>query len=278
MLFASTQLSARIERAECGLVEDCTAAITRRIGGENAFSFAIAGGIAAFSGAESPLTKVVGLGFGGSPSAGELERLESEFGSRGSAVLVELCSLAEAGIGELLTRRGYALVGFEDVLGCALGANIASRERAELAVAESGDAELETWIDVVVSGFATPDAQGVASHESFPRAALERIVRDTTEARGYVRYLARLGGIPAGGASMRAAGEVAQLCGAATLPAHRRKGVQTALLERRLADAARAGCDIAVVTTLPGSKSHENVQRHGFELLYTRAILRRDAR
>jgi len=44
----------------------------------------------------------------------------------------------------------------------------------------------------------------------------------------------------------------------------------------RLADAAAAGCDIAVVTTLPGSKSQENVQRRGFDLLYTRAILMKD--
>ena len=33
------------------------------------------------------------------------------------------------------------------------------------------------------------------------------------------------------------------------------------------------GCDLAVVTTQPGSKSQENVQRRGFELLYTRAVL-----
>jgi len=46
-----------------------------------------------------------------------------------------------------------------------------------------------------------------------------------------------------------------------------------ALTARRLADAQRAGCDLAVVTTSPGSKSQENAQRHGFELLYARAIL-----
>jgi hypothetical protein len=38
-----------------------------------------------------------------------------------------------------------------------------------------------------------------------------------------------------------------------------------------------AGCDIAVVTTAPGSKSQENVQRRGFDLLYTRAILVKDS-
>jgi GNAT superfamily N-acetyltransferase len=66
---------------------------------------------------------------------------------------------------------------------------------------------------------------------------------------------------------------VAQLTGAATAPAHRGRGVQTALLSARLADAASAGCDIAVVTAQPASKSQRNVQRRGFDLLYTRAVL-----
>jgi hypothetical protein len=49
--------------------------------------------------------------------------------------------------------------------------------------------------------------------------------------------------------------------------------VQTALLSARLADAAVAGCDVAVITTQPGSKSQQNAQRQGFDLLYTRAVL-----
>ena len=66
---------------------------------------------------------------------------------------------------------------------------------------------------------------------------------------------------------------VAQLTGAATAPTHRHRGVQTALLSARLADATAAGRDIAVITTQPGSKSQHNAQRRGFDLLYTRAIL-----
>jgi len=58
--------------------------------------------------------------------------------------------------------------------------------------------------------------------------------------------------------------------GAATTPAHRRRGVQTALLSARLADAASVGCDLAVLTGQPGSTSQQNLQRHGFDLLYTR--------
>jgi hypothetical protein len=64
-------------------------------------------------------------------------------------------------------------------------------------------------------------------------------------------------------------------------PVHRRgyrarappPGIQTALLSARLAGAAAAGCDIAVVTTQPGSKSQQNGQRRGFDLLHTRAVL-----
>jgi ribosomal protein S18 acetylase RimI-like enzyme len=275
MVFASTELARRVEAAERGLIEECTAAVARRTGSAGAFSMAIGGGIAAFSGTDSPLTKVAGLGFAGVPAVGELERVEAEFAARGASVQVELCALARAGIGELLTRRGYVLVGFENVLGRALDARTVWPERAGLELARCGDEELEAWIDVVVSAFAALDAQGVASHESFPREALERAIRDMTGARGCVRYLARRAGALAGAASMRIADGVAQLCGAGTLPEHRRRGVQGALLERRLADAAREGCDLAVVTTLPGSKSQENVQKRGFELLYTRAILRR---
>jgi ribosomal protein S18 acetylase RimI-like enzyme len=65
---------------------------------------------------------------------------------------------------------------------------------------------------------------------------------------------------------------IAQMTGAATAPEHRRRGVQNALLAVRLRDAAAAGGELAVVTTQPASKSHQNTQRQGFELLYTRAV------
>jgi ribosomal protein S18 acetylase RimI-like enzyme len=125
----------------------------------------------------------------------------------------------------------------------------------------------------VVDGVEHPDAQGVPTHEEFTREVIVNAIRDLVAAAGVVRYLALGDGVPAGGASFRMAEGIAQLTGAATAPAHRRRGIQTALLSTRLADAAAAGCDIAVVTTQPGSKSQQNVQRRGFDLLYTRAVL-----
>jgi N-acetylglutamate synthase-like GNAT family acetyltransferase len=85
----------------------------------------------------------------------------------------------------------------------------------------------------------------------------------------------REGGSIVACASLRIDGRLAQLCGTATVPAMRRRGLQTALVRHRLAAAAAAGCDLAVVTTAPGSKSQQNMARAGFELLYARAVLER---
>ena len=60
--------------------------------------------------------------------------------------------------------------------------------------------------------------------------------------------------------------------GTATLPRFRRRGVQTALVEQALADAA-GRADLAIATTEPGSTSQRTFERLGFGLVYTRAIL-----
>jgi GNAT superfamily N-acetyltransferase len=267
-LFASTALAERIERVEMQLITTATEAARQRVGAM-AFVTPIAGGAACYAEDDSPLNKIVGLGFGGVPSGETLEEIEEAFAARGTATQVELSNLADPAIGALLTARGYQLVSFENVLGRSL--------RDEQPVAPSGvevrlSVDRAAWLDVVVDGFAHPDVEGVPSHEDFPRETIERAVGDI-ESAGATPYLAFRDGVVAGGASMRMSEGVAQLTGAATAPAHRRRGVQTALLSARLADAVRAGCDIAVVTTQPGSKSQQNVQRRGFHLLYTRAVL-----
>ncbi len=263
-IFAGIELAARIEAAEAALI---TAGATR--------SWPVAGGAACFAGANSPLSKIVGLGFAGIPAESELAAIEEEYARLGAPVQVELSNLADPQIGALLTGRGYRLVSFENVLGVRPAVGAAS---AGVDVRIAGADELATWVDVVVDGFAHPDTEGVPSHEDFPREVIAAAITDMVAA-GAVTYLARCevtgedGGAIAGGASMRITDGVAQLTGAATAPEFRRRGVQSALLTVRLSDAHAAGADIAVVTTSPGSKSQQNVQRKGFQLLYTRAIL-----
>jgi GNAT superfamily N-acetyltransferase len=277
MLFASTSLAARIERAEARLVADATDSAARRRPGTGVFARPVGGGFATFAGPGSPLNKVAGLGFAGPIDPGEIDAVEAAYAERACPVQVELSCLGEPSVGETLTRRGYALVGLENVLGRLLTVEGAPASADGIAVSPSPAEELATWIEAVVTGFDSPDAQGVPSHERYSRETTEMVVGDMASLGGLVRYLARRDGAVAGGASLRLAEGVAQLCGAATLPEHRRRGVQTALVAARLQAAARAGCDIAVVTTQPGSKSQQNAQRRGFELLYTRAVLVRAA-
>ena len=106
-----------------------------------------------------------------------------------------------------------------------------------------------------------------------PREALEGAMREISEIPSFSRYAAFVDGRMAGSASIRLDAGLAQLAGAATLPEFRRRGIQTAFLRRRLSDAVAAGCDIALITTQPGSKSQENADRQGFSLLYSRAVM-----
>jgi GNAT superfamily N-acetyltransferase len=272
-LFCDVTLAERIERAEAQLMaEACTATRSRRADTAG-FVLPVAGGMASYAEPDSPFNKVAGLGFGGVPSAGDLDEVERAFAAHGAPVQVELPHLGDPEIGAVLTERGYRLVSFENVLGRALQPGRRTAPAAGIEVRTSGPDELERWLDVVADGVVHPDTEGVPAHEEFPRDVAIGAMRDLTAATGEVRYVALRDGVLAGGASYRTAGALAQLTGAATVPAHRRRGVQTALLAVRLADAAQAGCDLATVTTQPGSRSQHNVQRSGFDLLYTRAIL-----
>jgi GNAT superfamily N-acetyltransferase len=276
MLFPGTALAARIERAESRFMADCAAAAERRRPGSGVFATPLAGGFATFTSAGSPLNKVSGLGFAGPLDAGALDALEKDFFDRGSHVQCEVSTLADPSVVQALTARGYVLQGFENVLGLALPTASAPLPSG-IEIAESPLPELDAWLDVVVTGFASADTQGVASPEPYEHELLAGVMADMVSAEGLSRFAARREGVAVGGASLRLGEKVALLCGAATLPAHRRRGVQTALLGARLRIAAEAGCDVAVVTTAPGSKSQENVQRQGFALLYARAVLVRTA-
>jgi hypothetical protein len=285
MLFATASLAYRIEQAECRLTVEAAGIAARR--SPNVLVAPIGGGAAVYTGPEEPFNKMLAVGFGQSVDLAALEAIEAAFDARQAPLQVEFASLADGSVAILLARRGYHLRNFENVLGLELTNDVISEAERRLAdanarglgVALATASESAVWIDTVVTGFAHPDTfDGPATHESFPRESLERIFVEQKEAPGFRQYLGRREGAVAGGGSMRVDVGVAQLCGAATLPEHRRHGMQSTLLRARLVDAAKSGCELAVVTTQPGSKSQENVQRAGFALLYSRAILVREPR
>lgn len=276
-VFTTASLAARIERAEASLIAEGARAAARRVDSGQLFAWELNGGVVAYVEPGAPFNKVAGLGFDGIPDETALGEIEARFAARHAPLQFEISTLADPALARLLTRRGYALVGYENVLGLPLSPAPRFDPVPGVEVARAEEAESTIWLDTVAEGFMHPDVfDGPPSHETIPRDVLDRVFGDTIAAAGFARYLARRGGAVAGGASLRLHDGIAQLAGAATVPAHRRAGVQTALLRHRLADAARRGCDLAVVTTQPGSKSQQNAHRAGFALLYARALLVRE--
>ena len=273
-MFTPQSLARRIERAEAGLILEAARVAGRRLPEGQLLIHELHGGAAVYVERGSPFDKVVGLGFEGVPSDADLSRLEEQFAARQAPLQFEVSTLADPALARALTRRGYELVGFENVLGLPLSSSTPFRAVTDVDVTRAGDEDAQRWLDTVAEGFMYPDLfDGPAGPPPLPREVLDRVFGDTRAAAGFERYLAHRGGVIAGGASFRVDGGIAQLSGASTLPAHRRRGVPSALLQHRLAEAVRRGCDLAVVTTEPGSPSQQNAHKAGFALLYARAVL-----
>lgn len=274
-MFTPPELAHRIDLVEAALVSAIVARIRAARPHVGAFAEPVAGGWALFAGPGHPVNKVIGIGVDRPPAPAEMERIEAAFAAQGSETRAEVATLARAETHQALSRRGYVLHGFENVLGRRLDeAPAVENVATAIEVRAVGEADLDDWVRTVSGGFAAPDESGAGGDQPLPEGdALGAMFDDINRAAGTDRYLARLEGQVAGGASMRIDGQVALLAGAATLPAFRRRGVQRALLRYRLADAARRGCRLAVVVTQPGSTSQANAQRQGFALLYARAVL-----
>ena len=265
MLFASTSLAARIERAECRLLADSAASAARRRPDASRLRDASrrrhrhvhGGGLAPQQGGGP---RVRGRRSTRAPSP------RSSGPSRRGACRCRRRSRASATPRSFACSRGrgYRLQGFENVLGRSLSPRPARaapegpRDRAEpgrgarAVERRRGDRLRE------------PGRAGRALGRVLPARA--RGARDGRHGlgRGLLAIPRAPGRRRRGRAPACASSEgVAHLCGAATLPAHRRRGVQSALLAARLGVATEKGCDVAVVITQPGSKSQENVAAPG---------------
>jgi GNAT superfamily N-acetyltransferase len=232
----------------------------------------IAGGAAIYAGDGSPMNKLIGAGFGSTADEADVAAIEAAYAERGSPFQAEVSSLAEPDFTRLLLRRGYVLQGYENQLARPLARVEPADSRVTVERCTTSD-EITAWIEMLADAFTAPDVGGVGGDVTPPREAILRWGLLSAATPGIRCYAARLEGVLAGGGALFVEGGVAMLGGAGTLPAWRRRGVQTALLRARLADGAREGAEVAMVTVQPGSKSQQNVMRDGFSLLYCRALL-----
>jgi len=218
----------------------------------------IGDGVAVFAGVGSPLTQAIGVDR-------DVERIEQFYFERDSASIIQAHPWSPREFTDTLASRGYRIVEFENVFGIEIRA--AAETATNIDVRESDD--IATWARVSAEAFA---------NEEMSVEFLVDVMTPFARAEHACCYIAYIEGEPAGAATMFSRSDlgVAGFFGAGTLTRFRNRGVQTALLRRRMADAAAAGCEIGIVTTQPGSASHRNVARRGFDVLYTKVTMRLD--
>lgn len=223
---------------------------------------AIGGGIANFGGVNSPVTQAEGLGLHGPLSEEEFERLEEFFRSRGSAVVLEVCPLADPGFIEALGKRGYSVVEFTNVLVRDINPQEKFPEPGpRVTIRPAGPSEARVYAETVARGFT----------EHFPvTEEIMGTIQGFFSGPGVHSYFALVEDVPAGGATLTLRNGVAGLFGTSVLPEFRKHGIQAALISARLEVARKEGCDLAMSMTLPSSGSQRNLERHGFRVVYTR--------
>lgn len=278
-MFADAAVAARIDRGEGRFVASVVEGIGARRAGLRTLIAPVAGGVSVYAGANSPMNKVIGVGFEGPIDPAALEEIEREWRARDEAVRIEMSILADPSIPVMLSERGYHVHGYENVLARPLhaeanaGESAAAEEPKGVTVEKLRKEDERTWVGIAVEAFTHLDGTGSAADDSGQVAVMEGVMGDFLAAPGLQAYLARFDGRPVGEGALCLVGDnIALLAGAGTIPDARGRGVQKALLRRRLADAREAGAELAVVVTAPGTRSQENVMRWGFVLLYTRII------
>jgi hypothetical protein len=87
---------------------------------------------------------------------------------------------------------------------------------------------------------------------------------------GWHLYLAFVEEIPAATAVLYIQDQIASLSADSTVPQFRGRGCHTALIQQRIAHAARSDCDLVITRTEVGTVSQRNMERVGMHIAYTR--------
>jgi hypothetical protein len=210
----------------------------------------VAGGAAAFTGIDSPLTTVKGIGPHLSPY--DLDEIELFFRDHATpTVTIEAAPrLTEESI-RILSERGYLGADREDVVSTTSGASIASSERDTEALPSS------VFPELMLRGFELPD-----------KSPMRELATAAAQLPGAQAYGIREIGHWIACAQSAPYDEVVIFGNDATLPEGRRRGAQTALIEARLR--ALPTGKIVMAEVEPDSGSERNYLRCGFRIEYVR--------
>ncbi len=264
--------AALAERIESAVVEDLAVfAVSARETGvyPEAVTLRAGGGIALWLSHGNVVNGAFGIGMDGAVDGADVDAIVEFFERRSSPARLDVCPLADESLLPLLAERGFRATGFEMVLHQPLPASGAPLLAEGVTVGRAEDrTALEAWAELEARGFrneVVSDADRALARSIAMRA-------DGSHFTGYVD------GTPAGTGMLVIRDRTALLNGDSTVPALRRRGVQSAILAERLRHAGAAGCDLAIIEAAPGSASMRNQERAGFRVAYNRVTLERPSR
>ena len=165
--------------------------------------------------------------------------------------------LATVEICRELARLGCFQSGFHTSLIC----EPAAHGPQDAAVEKVTRATLDEFLETHAAGWGMRDPAGFKAN-----------TRGWLDQPGWTLYLARTYGQAAATGILYVHGKIGYCADAATVPAFRGRGLQTALLRRRIADASAAGVDFICSAAEFLSGSHRNMQRAGMRLQFVRAV------
>jgi GNAT superfamily N-acetyltransferase len=262
------ELAREIELAEAQAAVGCTE-MMKTVQAETIGAFeAIAGGYAAYCGANNPVTQAVALGLSGPVTAEDFDRLEAFYFSRNEPVRVETCPLADVTLLAHFKERRYHVSEFSNVMVRRLSGEETPWPAAppDPEIRQVSREDIDLWVLTVAQGFA----------ENYPvTQELLSVMKMFALGKNTACYLASIDGRIAGGATLAIRGRIGGLFGASTLPEFRKRGIQTALLYARFRRAQEAGCEFVMSLAQPGSISQRNITRLGLQTLYTRVKFER---
>ena len=166
-----------------------------------------------------------------------------------------------AELGRELSKAGYFHAGFHTSL---VGEPAPCPETTDLTIERvTNESQLEDFLDAYIAGWQLPDGDGFKAN-----------VRPWLGVEGWQLYLGRIDGRAAAAGILYLRDKVGYCADAATDPGFRGRGLQTALLRRRIGDARAAGVDFVCSGADYLSPSHRSMERVGMRVQFTRATWR----
>jgi len=226
----------------------------------------ICGGHMIFAGLGSPIGRATGVGLEQPLTAEDLDRVEQFYRAHQAPSQVDLCPLHEAAVFEMFKERGYGIAELNNVLYRRL-------DRDEKFAGAPAECEIRRGLREEAEALSA-----IVERAFFPDGAPEAftgLIAPLYQMEGAVTLVASVDGKAAacGAGLVIPEHRIFAVCGAGTLAEFRGRGLQTALLRARLAAAAEAGCEYAVVVTQGGTISQRNCERLGFRVAYSKVTV-----